>query len=180
MEDDLKILKVEYLSNYCMDCDLWVIRGEIEENQRKSRVWLCSAQLVCSYFCHSLCESITVVNDSFIKLALELSILWLIDCKWYLAELFNLSGPIIYLVRVIMCSCWYLKYEGNVCRLSCSKYIVSRILAMKFLVRNISKEYITNTLRGWSTLNCQSWPTIILIFFCEPFINIFYWTSGVT
>jgi hypothetical protein len=32
MEDDLKILKVEYLSNYCMDCDLSVLRGEIEEN----------------------------------------------------------------------------------------------------------------------------------------------------
>ena len=31
MEDDLKISKVEYISNYCMDCDL-VLRGEIEEN----------------------------------------------------------------------------------------------------------------------------------------------------
>jgi hypothetical protein len=32
MEDDLKISKVEYISNYCMDCELWVLRGEIEEN----------------------------------------------------------------------------------------------------------------------------------------------------
>ena len=32
MEDDLKILKVEYISNYCIDCDLWVLRGEMEEN----------------------------------------------------------------------------------------------------------------------------------------------------
>ena len=38
MEDILKIVKVEYLRNHCMDCDLWL--------KRKSRVWHCSAQLV--------------------------------------------------------------------------------------------------------------------------------------
>ena len=35
MEDDLKILKVEYLSNQCMDCDLQVLRGELEENSEE-------------------------------------------------------------------------------------------------------------------------------------------------
>ena len=32
MEDDLKKVKVEYLSNLCIDHDLWVLRGKIEEN----------------------------------------------------------------------------------------------------------------------------------------------------
>jgi hypothetical protein len=31
MEEYLQILKVEYLSNHCMDCDL-VLRGKLEEN----------------------------------------------------------------------------------------------------------------------------------------------------
>jgi hypothetical protein len=34
MEDDLKILKVENISNYCMDCDLWVLGGEIKGKPR--------------------------------------------------------------------------------------------------------------------------------------------------
>ena len=35
MEDDLKILKVEYLNNHCMDRDLWGLRGELEENSEE-------------------------------------------------------------------------------------------------------------------------------------------------
>jgi hypothetical protein len=35
MEDDLNILKVEYLSNHCMDCDLWILRGKLEENSEE-------------------------------------------------------------------------------------------------------------------------------------------------
>ena len=31
-EDNLKLLKVEYLSNHCIDRDLWVLRGKLEEN----------------------------------------------------------------------------------------------------------------------------------------------------
>jgi hypothetical protein len=31
MEDDLKILKVEYLINPYMDPDIWVLRGKFEE-----------------------------------------------------------------------------------------------------------------------------------------------------
>ena len=29
MEDDLKISKVEYLTNHCMECDLWVLSGKL-------------------------------------------------------------------------------------------------------------------------------------------------------
>ena len=32
MEDDLKILNVLYFSNHCLDHDLWVLRGKLEEN----------------------------------------------------------------------------------------------------------------------------------------------------
>ena len=32
MEDNLKIVKVEYLRNHCMDCDLW---GKLEENSEE-------------------------------------------------------------------------------------------------------------------------------------------------
>ena len=35
MEDDLKILKVEYSSNNCMDSDFLVLRGKLEENQEE-------------------------------------------------------------------------------------------------------------------------------------------------
>ena len=35
IEDNLKILKVEYLINHCMDHDLWVLRGELEENSEE-------------------------------------------------------------------------------------------------------------------------------------------------
>ena len=35
MEDDLKILKVEYLSNHCMDCLSWVLRGKLEGNSEE-------------------------------------------------------------------------------------------------------------------------------------------------
>ena len=35
MEDDLKILKLEYCSNHCMDCDIWVLRGKLEENSEE-------------------------------------------------------------------------------------------------------------------------------------------------
>ena len=31
MEDDLKIVKVEYLRNHCMDHDLWVLREKLED-----------------------------------------------------------------------------------------------------------------------------------------------------
>ena len=37
MEDDLKILKVEYLRNHCMDHDLSVLRGKLEENSEE--IW---------------------------------------------------------------------------------------------------------------------------------------------
>ena len=33
--DDLKILKVEYSSNNCMDSDFLVFRGKLEENQEE-------------------------------------------------------------------------------------------------------------------------------------------------
>ena len=33
--DDLKILKVEYSSNHCMDRDFLVLRGKLEENQEE-------------------------------------------------------------------------------------------------------------------------------------------------
>ena len=32
MEDNLKIVKVEYLRNHCMDCDLW---GKLDENSEE-------------------------------------------------------------------------------------------------------------------------------------------------
>jgi hypothetical protein len=32
MEEDLNILKLEYLSNHCMDHGLWVFRGKFKEN----------------------------------------------------------------------------------------------------------------------------------------------------
>ena len=35
MEDDLNILKVEYLSSHCMHPDIWVIRGILEENSEE-------------------------------------------------------------------------------------------------------------------------------------------------
>jgi hypothetical protein len=35
MEDDLKIVKVLYLSKHCMDCDLLVVRGKLEENSEE-------------------------------------------------------------------------------------------------------------------------------------------------
>ena len=48
MEDDLKILKVQYLSNHLLDpTQITNSRGNKRKTQRTSRVWLCSAQLVC-------------------------------------------------------------------------------------------------------------------------------------
>ena len=35
IEDDLKILKVEYFSNHCIDHDLWVLRGTLEGNSEE-------------------------------------------------------------------------------------------------------------------------------------------------
>ena len=35
MEDNLKIVKVEYFRNHCMDCDLWVLRGKLEESSEE-------------------------------------------------------------------------------------------------------------------------------------------------
>jgi hypothetical protein len=32
IEDNLQILKVEYVRNHCMYYDLWVLRGELKEN----------------------------------------------------------------------------------------------------------------------------------------------------
>ena len=46
MEDNLKISNGEYLSKHCMDRDLYLEENS-ERTHRKSRVWLCSAQLVC-------------------------------------------------------------------------------------------------------------------------------------
>jgi hypothetical protein len=44
MEEDLQILNMEYLSNHCTVRD--VGGGNYWKTQRKSQVWLCSAQLV--------------------------------------------------------------------------------------------------------------------------------------
>jgi hypothetical protein len=49
MEDELKILKMEYLSNHCTVHDFG--GGNCWKTQRKSQVWLCSAQLVSLIFC---------------------------------------------------------------------------------------------------------------------------------
>ena len=53
MEHDLKILKVEYLSNHCMDHDLWVLRGKLEENREEisSVALLSTACSTYSTFC---------------------------------------------------------------------------------------------------------------------------------
>jgi hypothetical protein len=32
MEDGLKIFKVEYICNHCMERDIWVLRGKLKEN----------------------------------------------------------------------------------------------------------------------------------------------------
>jgi hypothetical protein len=33
---DLKILKIEYFSDHCMDCDLWDFRGKVEGNSEEN------------------------------------------------------------------------------------------------------------------------------------------------
>jgi hypothetical protein len=54
MEDDLKILKLDYRSNHCKDCDVWVHRGKLEENSEEiSSVALLSS--ACFYFFQTIC-----------------------------------------------------------------------------------------------------------------------------
>ena len=63
MEDDLKILKVEYLSNHCMDFDLCVLRGEIRGNLR--------GNLECGSAQPSLLSSTEYIIDKIIAIILK-------------------------------------------------------------------------------------------------------------
>ena len=49
MEDNLKILKVDYLINHCMDREYEFFGGYQRTTERISRVWFCSAKLVLKY-----------------------------------------------------------------------------------------------------------------------------------
>ena len=81
MENNLRVLKMEYQYNHCMDCDLWVLRGKLEENSEEilSVALLCPAckrtfkpqprklQILCSGFDSSTRTNLigcdTIVNS---------------------------------------------------------------------------------------------------------------------
>ena len=57
MEDNLKISRGEYLSNHCMDRDLWVLSVNLEENSEEiSSVALLSQ--ACNFFSIGGCANI--------------------------------------------------------------------------------------------------------------------------
>ena len=61
MEDDLKIVKVEYLSNHFLDPDFWVLRGKLEGNSEEiSSVALLSP--ACLYFLNDLILEKSQIN----------------------------------------------------------------------------------------------------------------------
>ena len=60
MEDDLNILKVEYMYVWIVTYEF--LGGKWRKTQRKSRMWLCSAQLVFDIFVEPPPTKINVFN----------------------------------------------------------------------------------------------------------------------